>query len=767
MDFSLSHEQAALRDSIRKAPIDDWTETLTDDEHAGKFSWEGWKRFAELGYLGLPLPPEHGGSGADLLTTLVAIETLGQRCRDSGLVHALVSQMLCGMQIATYGTDEQKQSYLPRISTGEIVCAQALTEPDAGSDVAAIRTRAERSGDEYVLNGAKAFISNGPIADLVVVYAVTGAGRKALGGLSCFIVKKDLLGFSRSKAIEKMGLRTLQNGELVFQDCRLSANQLLGFEGQAMLAFNQVMEWERCLLFGAHLGTMQRVLEQCVRYAKERSQFGGAIARFQSVSHKIANMKVSLELGRLMLYKAAWLKDGGQRVPSKLRSGSSLSARACSGRVSMQFRSTEPTDTRRSLTSRGSSGTASPQRSTRVRRRSSGTSSPHSWASRLARGRVPGSAPRRHRRGGLAVERRGLRAVRGLPDLRRSRPPVQQGRTPPRRQRRSATGPRGPVPPTDVECSRRHHGHSQGRRSLCPDRSEGADRAPAADDRRLSTLGLPLRSAHGKRGARARPQVTTGDPDRLSRQGADCRGLPGDVLPGSGASGGLSGSNAALQEHRRRSRLHPVHIGTTGRPKGVMVTHRNVLDYAGWVVDYFGISSEDKVLATAPFHFDMSTFDVFSALKSRARLCICPEEFLLFPARLLSYLEERGSRSGRRSRRCSSTWLGPGASRPGGCRRSRECSSAARCCTRGTWRSGCASILRRRSSTSMARPRPPVSPCATRSPRYRKTTRPGSRSAALAPTPKPFCSVPTEPRPRGRGGRVVHSRRRRCCRLLE
>ncbi len=315
MDFSLSDEQVALRDSIRRAPIDDLTETLTEDEHAGRFSWEGWKRFGELGYLGLPLPPDQGGSGADLLTTLVAIEALGYRCRDGGLVHALVSQMLCGMQIATYGTEEQKRSYLPRISSGEVVCAQALTEPDAGSDVAAIRTRAEKSGSEYVLNGGKAFISNGPIADLVIVYASTGTARKALGGLSCFLVEKGVPGFLRSKAVEKMGLRTLQNGELVFQDCRLPAQQLLGFEGQAMLAFNQVMEWERCLLFGAHLGTMQRVLEQCVRYAKERSQFGAAIGRFQSVSHKMANMRVCLELGRLMLYKAAWLKDNGQRVP--------------------------------------------------------------------------------------------------------------------------------------------------------------------------------------------------------------------------------------------------------------------------------------------------------------------------------------------------------------------------------------------------------------------------------------------------------------------
>ena len=314
MDFALSEEQVALRESIRKAPIDGGRETLAEDEHAGKFSWAGWKRFGELGYPALPLPTEFGGAGADLLTTLVAIEALGYRCRDSGLVHALVTQILCGLQIAAYGAQEQKRDYIPRIASGEIVCAQALTEPDAGSDVAAMKTRAEKDGDGYVLNGTKTFISNGPIADLVIVYASTGAGRRALGGLSCFLVEAGTPGLSRSKPFEKMGLRTLQNGEIALDGCRVRADRLLGFEGQAMLAFNQVMEWERCLLFGAHLGTMQRVLEQCVRYARERSQFGKPIGHFQSVSHRIANMKVNLELGRLMLYQAAWLKDRGNRV---------------------------------------------------------------------------------------------------------------------------------------------------------------------------------------------------------------------------------------------------------------------------------------------------------------------------------------------------------------------------------------------------------------------------------------------------------------------
>jgi alkylation response protein AidB-like acyl-CoA dehydrogenase len=314
MDFSLSDEQKALRDSVLKLPPEQFGATLEDDDLAGRFPWAGWKRCAALGLLGLPLPQEHGGSGAGLLTTLLVIEALGYRCKDAGLVHAMVSHILCGMQIAAYGSEEQKRRYLPPIAAGEVVGAQALTEPDAGSDVPAIKTRAERVDGEYVLSGTKTFISNGPSADVAIVYASTGKGA-ALGSLSCIIVEKDTPGFERCKPLQKMGLRTLQNGELTFDNCRVPVSNLLGHEGQGMMAFGRVMEWERCLLFGSHLGTMRRVLEESVRYAKERRQFGSPIGRFQAVSHRISNIAVNLELGRLILYKAAWLNDQGKRVP--------------------------------------------------------------------------------------------------------------------------------------------------------------------------------------------------------------------------------------------------------------------------------------------------------------------------------------------------------------------------------------------------------------------------------------------------------------------
>jgi alkylation response protein AidB-like acyl-CoA dehydrogenase len=177
-----------------------------------------------------------------------------------------------------------------------------------------MRARAEKQNGAYILNGAKLFITNGPIADVVVVFAVTDPDKKTLGGISCFIVEKEFEGFERCKPMEKMGLTTLQNGELVFKDCPVPQDRLLGKEGQGAIIFNESMELERSLLPATHLGTLERILETSVKYAKERSAFGQSIGKFQSVANKIAEMKVNLELGRLILYKAASLKAQGKRV---------------------------------------------------------------------------------------------------------------------------------------------------------------------------------------------------------------------------------------------------------------------------------------------------------------------------------------------------------------------------------------------------------------------------------------------------------------------
>jgi alkylation response protein AidB-like acyl-CoA dehydrogenase len=314
MDFSFTDEQVDLRESIVKFAHNELNDDIAEHDKNGTFPFEKWKKCAEMQLMALPFPEEYGGHGVDFLTTVLSYNALGYACKDAGLVHAIGTQILCGLQICLFGNDELKQRFLPAVCSGEKIFAQAISEPGSGSDALSMRTRAEKNNDDYVLNGAKIFITNGPIADVVVVFAVTNPERKTLGGLSCFIVEKEFDGFQRCKPLEKMGLKTLQNGELVFEDCTVPQTNIMGKEGQGAIIFNESMEWERSFLPAAHLGTMERILEISVRYANERKAFGQTIGKYQSVANKIAEMKVNIELGKLMLYKAAVLKDQRKRA---------------------------------------------------------------------------------------------------------------------------------------------------------------------------------------------------------------------------------------------------------------------------------------------------------------------------------------------------------------------------------------------------------------------------------------------------------------------
>ncbi len=314
MDFSLSEEQTDLREAIIRFARQELNADLEAREKSGEFPLEAWRKCAQMRLMALPFPAEYGGCGVDLLTTSLCLSALGYACRDAGLVHAVATQILCGLQILTFGTPEQKQRYLPTACSGEKILAQAITEPDSGSDALAMRTRAERQGDYYRLDGNKIFISNGPIADLAIVFAVTDPQVKTLGGISCLIVEKEAAGFRRCPPMAKMGLSTLQNGELVFEDCRIPAANLLGRQGQGAIIFHESMEVERCLLPAVHLGTLERVLETCVQYARQRQAFGQPIGKNQAVAGKITGMKMNLELGRLMLCKSATLKDQKKRA---------------------------------------------------------------------------------------------------------------------------------------------------------------------------------------------------------------------------------------------------------------------------------------------------------------------------------------------------------------------------------------------------------------------------------------------------------------------
>jgi alkylation response protein AidB-like acyl-CoA dehydrogenase len=315
MDFSLTDEQVALRDSLVKFARKELNDGVAERSRDGVFSRELWQRCAEMQVMALPFPEKYGGCGADFLTTVLSMDALGYACKDAGLVHAIATQLLCGMTLMQFGSEDLKARHIPRICSGEAIFAQAITEPGSGSDAMAMRSRAVRVGDGYRIDGTKTFITNGPVCDAAIIFAVTNPDASALGASSAFVVEAGTAGFERCAPLEKMGLTTLHNGELVLDGCLVAEEQRLGREGQGAILFHEAMEVERILLPAAHLGTLQRVIETCVRYAKEREAFGKTIGSYQSVSNKIADMKVNHELSTLILRKAAALKTARKRVP--------------------------------------------------------------------------------------------------------------------------------------------------------------------------------------------------------------------------------------------------------------------------------------------------------------------------------------------------------------------------------------------------------------------------------------------------------------------
>ncbi|MBL8062690.1 MAG: acyl-CoA dehydrogenase family protein [Anaerolineales bacterium] len=308
MELTFTEEQAEIRKTIISFAQRELNIDVAERDKAGVFPRGLWNRCAEMRILASLFPEPYGGDGFDFTTTVSIFHALGYACKDSGLVHSLITQVMCGILIHLFASRDQAARLLPDIASGRLIYAQAITEPGSGSDALAMRTTAVKKGDGYLLNGSKTMISNGPIADRVLVFAATDPTKKALGGFSCFLVSTGDAGFSQGKPIEKMGLRTLMNGELFLSDCYVPADALIGREGQGAILFNEVMEWERTLIPACLLGELERVLEETVQYAQEREAFDRPIGNFQAVSHKIANMKMNVELGKLALYHAAALK---------------------------------------------------------------------------------------------------------------------------------------------------------------------------------------------------------------------------------------------------------------------------------------------------------------------------------------------------------------------------------------------------------------------------------------------------------------------------
>jgi len=312
MDYAWSDHQ----EELRRAIIDFAGKTLAQDvielDRSHGFSREAWQLCADFGIQGLPFPQRYGGSGEDVLTTVMAMEALGLACRDNGLLFGISAQMWSvQMPILRFGSDAQRERYLPPLCSGEWIGAHGMSEPDSGSDAFSLRTRARRDGDAYILTGTKTFVSNGPVADVYVIFATVDPSLAALG-ITGFIVERETAGLTVSRPIEKMGLRTSPMSEVHLEDCRVPSERRLGREGRGAGVFNDSMEWERACILASALGAMQRQLETCVQYSRERHQFGRPIGDNQSISNRLANMAVRIEAGRHLLYKAAWLKQAGQ-----------------------------------------------------------------------------------------------------------------------------------------------------------------------------------------------------------------------------------------------------------------------------------------------------------------------------------------------------------------------------------------------------------------------------------------------------------------------
>lgn len=306
MDFSLTEEQRLLRKEIIRFAEKELNTCARERDREQVFPRDLWLKCGEMGLQGLPVDEDYGGIGADPLTTALSLEALGYGCHDGGLVFAICAHLLaCVVPVWKHGTEAQKHRYLPGLCDGTLIAVNGMTEPGSGSDAFSMATRAVPDADGFRLSGTKVFSSNGPVADLAVIYAVTDPERGYLGGVTAFLVETDTPGFQRGQKFEKIGLRSCPIGELVLEEVFVPQAAVLGGVGAGATVFTESMEWERICLVASHVGTMERLLERAVEYARTRTSFGQKIGKFQAVAHRIVEMKVRLEASRLLTYKAA------------------------------------------------------------------------------------------------------------------------------------------------------------------------------------------------------------------------------------------------------------------------------------------------------------------------------------------------------------------------------------------------------------------------------------------------------------------------------
>jgi isovaleryl-CoA dehydrogenase len=310
LDFGLGSDINMLRDTVGSFAQAKIAPCAGEIDRSNKFPRELWPQLGALGLLGITVEEEWGGTGLGYLAHCVAMEEISRASAAVGLSYGAHSN-LCVNQIRRNGNAEQKKRYLPKLISGEHVGALAMSEPSAGSDVVSMRTRADRSGDRYVLNGTKMWITNGPLADTLVVYAKTDATAGSRG-ITAFLIENTFKGFSAGQKLDKLGMRGSDTSEIVFEDCEVPAENVLGVIGNGVNVLMSGLDYERAVLAAGPLGVMQACLDLVIPYVHQRTQFGQPIGRFQLIEAKLADMYVALNAAKVYVYAVAKACDRGE-----------------------------------------------------------------------------------------------------------------------------------------------------------------------------------------------------------------------------------------------------------------------------------------------------------------------------------------------------------------------------------------------------------------------------------------------------------------------
>ncbi|MFC4619888.1 acyl-CoA dehydrogenase [Camelliibacillus cellulosilyticus] len=309
MNFQLSEEHQMLRKMVRDFAESEVAPTAAERDEEERFDRDIFDKMAALGLTGIPWPEAYGGIGADFLSYVIAVEELSRVCASTGVTLSAHTS-LAGWPLYKFGTEEQKQKFLRPMAEGRSIGAYGLTEPGSGSDAGAMKTTARLDGDHYILNGNKIFTTNGGVADIYIVFAMTDPSEKHKG-CSAFIVEKGTPGFSFGKKEKKLGIRSSPTLELIFEDCRVPKENLLGKEGEGFKIAMMTLDGGRNGIAAQAVGIAQGALDAAIKYAKERQQFGKPIAHQQGIGFKLADMATKVEAARLLTYQAAWLESEG------------------------------------------------------------------------------------------------------------------------------------------------------------------------------------------------------------------------------------------------------------------------------------------------------------------------------------------------------------------------------------------------------------------------------------------------------------------------